>query len=194
MTSPRTTWPVPGPAPGAPGELRGRFAGVTIDLSRMSPNDAVAALRSYPRRFRSVLAPIADDENIEEMAQQAGPDGQSAVEITADVVRTWTVLHEALRQIQVADTPVVHAAVLDPFQRQWEAPVRDTVASVLAHLEDEATSFADDVASTATGEWTRTADVAGGGSVTALDVVREAVRVGHDDLEAVERTLASLRR
>ena len=166
---------------------------MTIDLSRMSPNDAVTALRSYPRRFRSVLAPIADDENIEEMAQQAGPDGQSAVELTADVVRTWSVLREALRQIQVADTPVVHAAVLDASQRQWEAPVNETVESVLAQLDDEATELADMVASTASAEWTRTADVAGGGSVTALDVVKEAVRVGHDDLDAVERTLQAVR-
>ena len=60
--------------------------------------------------------------------QQVGPDGQSAVEITADVVRTWTVLREALRQIQVSDTPVVHAAVVDPSERHWESPVRETVA------------------------------------------------------------------
>jgi hypothetical protein len=166
---------------------------VTIDLSRMSPNDAVTALRSYPRRFRAVLAPIADDENIEEMAQQAGPDGQSAVELTADVVRTWTVLREALRQIQVADTPVVHAAVVDASQRHWEAPVDETVESVLTQLEDEANELADMVGSTASGEWTRSADVAGGGSVTALDVVREAVRVGHDDLDAAARALAAIR-
>jgi len=167
---------------------------VTIDLTHMSPNDAVAALRSYPRRFRSVLAPIADDENIEEISQQAGPDGQSAVEITADAVRTWTVLREALRQIQVADTPVVHASVADASQRHWETPVSETVESVLAQLDDEAAALAEAVSSMESSEWSRTADVAGGGSVTALDVVREAVRVGHDDLDSVERTLAAVRR
>ena len=165
-----------------------------IDLTKLTPKDAVAALRSYPRRFRSALAPIDDDERVEELGQQAGPDGQSAVEKTADVVRTWTVLREALRQIEVNDTPVVHAAVVDPAQRDWEAPVRETVATVLEQLDDEAASFADAVATVPSEQWTRSATVAGGGSVTALEVVREAVRVGHDQLAAVEKTLAALRR
>ena len=167
---------------------------MTIDLSKLSPNDAVAALRSYPRRFRSALSPITGDERIEEMAQQVGPDGESAVDQTAHLVRTWTVLREALRQIQVNDTPVVHGAVIDPAQRDWESPVRETVASVLDQVDDEAAAFADAVAAVASGEWNRTASVAGGGTVTALEVVREAVQAGHDQLTAVEKTLAALRR
>jgi hypothetical protein len=167
---------------------------VTIDVSSISPNDAVTALRSYPRRFRSALAPIDGDERTEELAQQAGPDGRSAVELTADVVRTWTVLREALRQIQVNDTPVVHGAVIDPAQRDWDAPVRETVATVLEQLDDQAAAFADAAAAVPADQWTRSATVAGGGSVTALDVVREAVKVGHDQLAAVDTTLAALRR
>lgn len=168
---------------------------MAIDTSSVSPNDAVTALRSYPRRFRSALQPITDDESIEELGQQVGPSGQSAVEITADVVRTWTVLRGALRQIQVSDTPVVHAAVVDPAERLWESPVRETVAEVLDQLTDGATELADDVAAVPGDQWLRTATVAGGGgSVTALDVVREAVRAGHDGLSRVESTLAALRR
>jgi len=167
---------------------------VAIDLSKLSPNDAVVALRSYPRRFRSALAPISDDEGIEELAQQAGPEGESAVEATADVVRTWTVLREALRQIQVADTPVVHAAVVDASQRHWESPVRETVAEVLAQLDDAAAELADAVAAVPGDGWLRTAQVAGGGTVSALDVVREAVRTGHEGLARVEAILAALRR
>jgi hypothetical protein len=167
---------------------------VTIDLTNLSPNDAVAALRSYPRRFRSALAPVAEDEGLEDLAQQVGPDGQSAVELTADLVRTWTVLREALRQIQVADTPVVHAAVIDASQRHWEAPVSESVAGVLELLDDKATALADDVAAVPSHQWGRSAEVAGGGTVTALEVAREAVGAGHDQLVAVERTLAALRR
>jgi hypothetical protein len=172
----------------------GRFAAVTIDLTKLSPNDAVTALRSYPRRFRSAFAPIDDDEGIEEVAQQAGPDGRSAVEITADTVRTWTVLREALRQIQVSDSPVVHAAVVDPASRQWETPMRSTVTEVLDHVDDEAAALADAVAAVPGDQWHRSANVAGGGTVTALDVAREAVRVGHEGLVATEATLAALRR
>ena len=167
---------------------------MSIDLTNLSPNDAESALRSYPRRFRSALAPITDDESVEELAQQIGPDGQSAVEQAADVVRTWTILGEALRQIQVADTPVVHPAVVDPAERQWESPVRETVTSVLDQIDDGALKLADAVADVSGDQWQRRAEVAGGGTVGALDVVREAVRVGHDGLTAVERTLAALRR
>jgi hypothetical protein len=167
---------------------------VTFDTSSISPNDSVTALRSYPRRFRSALSPITGDERIEELAQQVGPDGESAIDQAAKVVRTWTVLREALRQIQINDTPVVHGAVIDPAQRDWDAPVRETVASVLEQLDDEAAAFADAVSAAASGEWNRTASVAGGGTVTALEVVQEAVKAGHDGLSAVEKTLAALRR
>ena len=72
--------------------------------------------------------------------------------------------------------------------------MHETVASVLDQLDDEAVALADAVDDVSGDQWTRAADVAGGGTVGALDVVREAVRVGHDDLTAVERTLAALRR
>ncbi len=167
---------------------------MTIDLSKLSPNDAVVALRSYPRRYRGALAPIEDDESIEELAQQVGPEGRSAVELAADTVRTWSVLGEALRRIQVDDTPVVHGAVVDPAQRHWETPVHETVPSVLEQLDDGAVQLADAADLVSGEQWLRRADVAGGGSVTAFDVVREAVRVGHENLAAIERTLSALRR
>ena len=167
---------------------------MSFDVSSISPNDAETALRSYPRRFRAALLPIEDDPAVEELAQQVGPDGQSALEHAADAVRSWTVLREAFRQIQVSDTPVVHAAVADASLRQWEAPFRDTVGGLLEQLDDEAVAFADAVAEVSGDQWERRASVAGGGTVTALDVAREAVVVGHDQLGAVERTLAALRR
>jgi len=166
---------------------------VAIDLSRLSPGDAVTALRSYPRRFRVALAPVDDDENLEELAHRKGPDGVSAVEATAGTLRTWRILADALQQIRVSDTPIVPRAVVDPAERHWEAPVEETVASVLDQLELQATELAEAAAAFSGDQWTRSADVSGGGTVTALDVVKEAVRVGHDGLDVVERTLSSVR-
>ena len=165
---------------------------MALDLSQMSPNDAVTALRSYPRRYRAALAPI-DDDNVEELAERAGPDGESALQKATDTARTWTVLLEALRQIQLNDSPVVHAAVADPAQRHWDAPARDSLATVLDDLQDGAEALATAITSVAGDAWGRRADVAGGGSVTALDVVREAVRVGRENLDAAERTIAAVR-
>ena len=65
---------------------------------------------------------------------------------------------------------------------------------MLEQLDDEAAALADAVAAVPGDQWNRTASVAGGGTVTALEVVREAVRTGHDQLALVEKTLAALRR
>jgi hypothetical protein len=167
---------------------------VAIDLSKLLPGDAVAALRSYPRRYRSALSPIDDDESIEEIGLRAGPDGRSAVEVAADTARSWALQREALRQIQLDGDPVLHKGVVDASERQWQSPVHETVASVLEQLDDGATELADAVGSLSTDDWQRRVTVAGGPSVTALDVVREAVRVGHDNLGDVERTLDAVRR
>ena len=165
-----------------------------IDLSRLGPGDAVAALRSYPRRFRSAFAPVDDDESVEEIAQRMGPDGESALDVATDLVRTWTVLREALRRIQVDDEPVVHAGVVDPSERHWDQPPHGSVVAVLDQLDEAASQVADAVAGVPGDQWERAGRVAGGGTVTALDVAREAVQVGHDALGAAERTLAAVRR
>lgn len=163
-----------------------------LDLSKLSPADAVAALRSYPRRYRSMLAPLSDDEDVEEIVQRAGPEGRSALEIASDTVRTWTVLAEALRRITITDEPVVHAAVVDPSQRDWQAPP-EPLDVVLDLLDEGAEDLATAAERLSGREWNRAARVAGGATVTALEVVKEAVRVGHDNLAEIDSVLASLR-
>lgn len=167
---------------------------MTVDVSRLGPRDVEAALRSYPRRFTAALAPLDDDEAVEELAQQLGPDGASAADHALDAVRTWTLLDDALRRIRDIDDAVVHRAVADPSERVWEHPGREPLPRVLEELDDAATGLASTVAGLPGGDWDRRAEVAGGGEVSALDVARDAVRVGHDQLVAVERTLEAVRR
>jgi hypothetical protein len=164
-----------------------------LDLSRLAPSDAAAALRSYPRRYRAVLQPVKDDEDIEELAHRSGPDGVSGIQLLSDATRTLAILAEALRQITVNPTPVVHAAVVDATQRQWEAAPPERLHDALTLFADEAIGLADAIGHVSAENWTRTGTVAGGGSVSALDVVREAVRVGRAGLTDVERTLRSVR-
>ena len=166
---------------------------MSLDLSALTPNDAVAALRSYPRRFRSALAPIDDDESIEETAHQMGPDGRSAVEIAADASRSWTVLLQGLRTAARGGSGPLHRGVLDAGERTFDAPVNESVASVLDQIDDGAEALAAEITSIDRYVWQHEVPVTGGGSVKAMDLVREAVRVGHDDLVAMERTLAAVR-
>lgn len=163
-----------------------------IDLSHLAPSDAVAALRSYPRRYLDVLQPVNDDQTAE-LAHRIGPDGQSSIQILSDVTRTLVVLGEALHQISVNPTPVVHAAVVDPAERQWDTPPPEDLADALAFFADEAGGLSEAVGHVPAEAWTRTGTVAGGGSVSAIDVVREAVRVGRAGLSDIEQTLAAVR-
>jgi hypothetical protein len=168
-----------------------------IDVSRLAPSDAVAALRSYPRRYRAVLKPISDDgpaeEKADELAHRIGPAGRSCIDIVSDTTRTFVVLGEALHQITINPTPVVHRAVVDPAERQWDTPPPDDLDDALTLFADEADALATAIANVPTDAWTRTGSVAGGGSVQAIDVAREAVRVGRVGLDDIERTLAAVR-
>jgi hypothetical protein len=164
-----------------------------MDLSRLAPSDASAALRSYARRYREQLAPLAADEDVEELAHRIGPEARSVIEIVSDVTRTLVLLHEAERQITINDTPVLHPAVCDRTQRHWDASPPERLDDALGLLVDTCTPFAGDVDRVGADSWARTGTIAGGGSVSAIDVVREAVQVGHDGLDAVARTLAAVR-
>jgi hypothetical protein len=166
------------------------------DVSRLSPQDALVAFRSYPRRFAAELASIEGDDSIEELASRIGPEGESAAQIVSDATRTWAVLGEALRQILRHDDAVVHPAVTDATLRHWDTPAPESIAEAMVLLGHEAEALADEVDGVLNADdWSRTATVAGdGGAVTALDVVREAVGAGAEGLGAVRATLAAVRR
>jgi len=150
-----------------------------LDLSHMGPGDAVAALRSYPRRFRELLTSVDPDELPAE-----------AVDHADHVARSVGLLGEALRQVLVADQPVLMPGVASDSEREWAHTTSSSLDDVLAFLGMECNAMADAVADVSSDAWTRTGTVAGtGATMTALDVVREAVRTGADRLRAAERTL-----
>jgi hypothetical protein len=166
-----------------------------LDVSKLLPPDALAAIRSYPRRFRSELASFEGDDSVEELAARIGPDGESAIQIISDVSRTWTLLNEALRQTLTSAEAILHPAVLDAAQRSWDSPPSESLDDVLTELDHSAEALTERMASVARlDDWNRRAGVAGGGEVTALDLVRSATVAGHDGLDRVKAALAAARR
>ncbi len=162
--------------------------------SGLAPSDAVVALRSFPRRYREVFASIKGDDTIEEMAARIGPDGRSAAGVASDVTRTWALLGEALRQIVFTDGAVVHPAVGDASLRSWDADHPDALADTLTLLGHEADALVDLVGQVSNAhDWGRSAPVAGGTTVTALDVLRDAVQTGADGLGQAEAILRAVR-
>jgi hypothetical protein len=167
----------------------------SLDVSRLLPPDALAALRSYPRRYRNEVASFEGDDAVDELAARIGPEGESAIQIMSDVSRTWSILAEALRQTLVTDDAVLHPAVLDPSLRSWDTPPPDSLDDVLTVLDHAADALTDRMASVSDiADWNRRAAVAGGGEVTALDLIRTAAVVGRDGLAAVHAAMEAARR
>jgi hypothetical protein len=145
-----------------------------LDLSHLGPDDAVVALRSYPRRFRELFNSVDPDELPAE-----------AVEHADHVARSVGLLGEALRQVLVQDQPVLMPGVASDAERDWAHGTTSSVDDVLAFLDMECTAMAAAIGDVSSDAWTRTGSVAGtGATLTALDIAREAVRTGADRLRA----------
>ena len=74
-----------------------------LDVSNLSPGDAAAALRSFPRRFRAVLALV--DEDDDSVLHRPGPDGLSATEHADAADRELAAAGRAIRQALGAAGP-----------------------------------------------------------------------------------------
>lgn len=164
-----------------------------LDLSRLSGPDAVVALRSYPRRFRAAALPIEGDPVVEQWAGRIGPAGTSALDTIVATTNSWVLLGRALHQVLVQDQPVLHAAVVDPAERVWDLPPGLGVVDALDHLAEQADELADAVERIHPPDLERTGSIAGGGTITAFDLVADAVRVGAEGLTLVEQTIAAVR-
>lgn len=164
-----------------------------LDVSRLSADDAATALRSLARRFRAAVG-VGPDEDVDELALRIGPDGVSAHDLLVDAASSLMVLGRALDQVVHAEAPLLHPAVVDPAARDWAPPPGLDVAALVDLVAEEATELADLTGRIGTFDWDRTARVADGPEVRALDVLREAVRTTAEDLRGVEAALVAARR
>jgi hypothetical protein len=165
-----------------------------MDLSQLSPSDAVVALHSLERRYRGLFVGLSDDESPEDLAhRRAG--GWSAVDHAVAAARFIAGANRALARILTADSPTVPAADVDPTASSSPGAPPGPVDGFLADLAAEANAMADRVEHVPTGDWTRTAvvDDGSGRTVTALDVARAAVDAGVTHLREAEKVLAAVR-
>ena len=138
---------------------------------------------------------MAGDDRADELAARYGPDGVSALDAVSDVTRAWGLISHELRRVQTEDAPTLHPAVTDADQRHWDAPAPDTIDEAMTLLGHEADELSEAIRAYPTAEdWARPATVAGGSRITALDLVREAIKLGADGLGQVADTLAAVRR
>ena len=145
-----------------------------FDGAGLTPRDAAAALRSYPRRFAAlVLADAAD-------VPPADADVHDAVAREAAAARQGvSAAGEAMRRVLITDDPSLAAAV--PV-----APQPAGVEEEIERLAAEVNPLADLALQTSGRSWERTGR-RDGQPVRALDLLREAVHAGAHHLRAAQK-------
>src|SRR5438067_383923 len=120
--------------------------------STVSPADAAAALRSYPRRYRALLLRPSNDEADDPVARR-GADGWSALDHGAWAAAAIEKTASQVRTALVSDNPTIELPPIDPPA----PPAVTTVGSVLERLTSVTTSLADEVDRTKGEPWARSA-------------------------------------
>jgi hypothetical protein len=167
-----------------------------MDLSKLAPSDAVVALRSLERRYRSLLTDLdEDDESPYQIAIRPGADGWSALGHVVAAARAIAASSRALSAVLTRTLPRLDPINVDPAARPRPGPPTGTVHERLAELGLEATRLADRAQRVAPAEWNRQGTVDDGSArqITALDIVRAAVDAGITHLGAAKRTLDEVR-
>ena len=156
-----------------------------LDPRTVNPPDAVAALRSYPRRYRALLVRPDDEEGAEIVRRRPEGGGWSALEHAAHTAEVLDLVAEAFRAVRVQDQPDVE---IEPG-----APRPGTVDEVVESLAAGAERLAAMVGELSGDDWERTGRLGGRDTVTPLDLLRHAVHVGAHHRREVERVLRQVR-
>ena len=149
-------------------------------MAPLSPADAEVALRTFPRRWRSLLGSLdPDDPDTEVRLRQEGPDGRSALGAAS----------EAADALEVADGHLRKAVSSDrPSLQRTGAPTETSLDASLGRIDVAAPVLADTVASIASGDLDRQAEL-DGSTVTVRSLLSDVVQQVADLLRAGDRAL-----
>ena len=159
----------------------------------ISPSDATAAVRSFPRRYREALFGFADDvdEDPDAVIRRKPDDTTwSALEYTAHLrdVLEWTV--GAIQRMNREKEPAIQG--FDPDQRAVEARYNDQDPSaVLEQLEQSADRLAVVLRDIDADDWGRLGHFSWGDR-DMLTTARNAVHEGSHHLRDVDHVLRAV--
>jgi hypothetical protein len=165
-----------------------------FDGSRLAPRDGAAALRSFPRRYRGVLARPEEEERPDDVLhRRPRGGGLSAIEHVAWATHGITGASEAMRLVLIQDRPVVTVPEIDPSPDA--VPDGSEPGEVaLARLEAAVAPPAKLVDNTYGEDWKRTGVTTDGSPVSALALLAAAVHFGSHHLRATDRTINQVAR
>ena len=155
----------------------------------VTPRDAFVAVRSFPRRWRELLAPdgFLDDHVI---SYRPSPEEWSALHHAGHLADALRTAANRLARVRTADRPL-----LAEVPGQQSLPVEDdgSVEMVLTRMADSCARLAAEIDKTGPDDWQRVG-MRRREEVSAIDLAREAVHEGAHHLRDAERVLSAAHR
>lgn len=156
-----------------------------IDPETINPPDAIAALRSFPRRWRSALAFVADDPSAAELVRRRSGDSLSALEHSWKAAGLLESTEEHVGRVRREDRP---ALASDAAAAERPGELEDALDAIAAHAPRLATILE----KLSPEDWKRAATI-DGGEVTILFLARRAVADAASHLRGAEKALRTAR-
>lgn len=159
----------------------------------LRPDDAAAALRSFPRRFRAVFAPPddagPDEHDPDEMGRRMGPDGASAADHLLAADGIVVLLDRALEQLVGPGDASLHPAFADLGTASWDDD-HTPVPALLDQFEADAQRAADRVDAVDAEAWSAAGRIADHDTtIDALALTQDAVAETAAHLRAAQTTI-----
>jgi hypothetical protein len=169
-----------------------RASGDGLDPSSITAPDAIVALKSFPRRWRSAFSMLADDPEADELVRRRpDPSSWSVVDHAWYVADLLEWHRQRVDRARASDRPVLP----DDDTRRWpdEREYRSRgLSAALDTIGDAATGLAATLERLQGDDWLRRAR-SGDEEVTLLAMAQHAVHEGASHLRAAERALRQVR-
>ncbi|HEX2041041.1 MAG TPA: DinB family protein [Acidimicrobiales bacterium] len=170
-----------------------------LDYNTIKPLDAIAAIRSFPRRYRAALSTFGRDEDPDSvLRRRPAPDVWSALEYAAHVADVIDDIAPAVRRITIEERPSFPPS-WDPDERAvagayGERPPYNerSLPEVISDLETACADLAATLDTVEADGWTRSGRF-DYGERSILDLARNAVHEGSHHLRDIERVLRQVR-
>lgn len=150
----------------------------------LSPADAIVALRSFPRRWRELLAGFPADEGEDAAVRRRLAGGWSALEHVAHVSQALSAQAERLERIRHLERPTI-GPVVTPEPGIDEATGAEEVVAELGRSAERLATVAESMVGE---DWLR-AGIREGQELTALELLREGVHEGAHHLHEADALL-----
>ncbi len=162
-------------------------SGRGLDPASIKPPDAVAALRSFPRRWRGALALVAEEPGAEELTRRRAGSSWSALEHAWYVAELLDRTQDQVARIRAGERP--HLSDGDPRPRVEEAVEGDgDLEAALARIDERAPALARALEALAPDDWLRRGEL-DRAEVSLLALVQGTVASAAGHLRSAEQAL-----